>query len=117
MIRSLLFLLVTVGCTVFGNFLLKTGAVQSAGLPGLAGLLNARVVSGLAMFACGVLAYVVALRVIPLSVAQSVATLQFVCVILMSALVLGESISRGQWIGMGLIVAGLAVVAWSTRAS
>lgn len=113
--KVLLVLLAMISFTVIANLLLKTGAV--AGGPGqpLTHLLNWRVILGLASFGMAACFYIVILQWLPLNVAQSFAAAQFIAVIVASAWLLSESIGFGQWLGISLIAAGIAVVGWSQQ--
>jgi drug/metabolite transporter (DMT)-like permease len=103
-----------VSLTIGANLLLKTGAAaNAAGSWSLLAILNWRSMLGLASFGCAGLIYAILLRWLPLNVAQSFAAIQFVGVILASMIVLGEPISRTQWIGILLIASGIATVGWS----
>ncbi len=103
-----------ISCTVIANLLMKTGA--SGMEPGFAGFLSRlmawRVLLGLTFFGTSAMLYLLILSWLPLGVAQSFAAAQFIAVILASWLILAESISIGQWIGMCLISIGIAVVGW-----
>jgi drug/metabolite transporter (DMT)-like permease len=91
-----------------GNVLLKLGANPNAPRP-LFGLLGWQTAAGVVCFAFGILAYAWALRHIELHVAQIVVALQYVTVILLAALLLGEQIPTTQWFGIALIAAGLFI--------
>lgn len=105
------FLLVAmISCTVVANLLMKLGA-EEAPTRVLLGFMSWRTFAGLAAFGCAGLFYAVALRFLPLNVAQSYAAAQFVAVILASRLVLGEPIVIERWIGISLISGGIIVVA------
>jgi drug/metabolite transporter (DMT)-like permease len=91
-----------------GNVLLKIGAQASAQSP-LFGRMNWPTLAGIASFGCGLLAYAWALRQFELHTAQIVVSLQYVSVILLSYFLLGERIGATQWLGIGLIAAGLFV--------
>ena len=54
------------------------------------------------------------LRWMPLNVAQSFTSIQFVAVILASSVIL-EPITVGRWIGIALIGAGIAVVSFDLQ--
>lgn len=104
-----------IACTVAGNLLLKTGV----GRPGIAAawplsLVNTYTVVGLVAFAVAVTGYAGLLRTLPLNVAQSIFSLQFVAVVLASSFVLGEPISPTRWLGIGMIATGVLVVAWTS---
>ena len=106
---KLLAAFVTMIClTVTANLLLKSGAGASS--DNMLGLLNWRIVGGLASFALGAVFYVLILTRLPLNVAQSFAALQFVAVILASWLVLGEPIGSLRWAGIALVGAGILLV-------
>jgi drug/metabolite transporter (DMT)-like permease len=102
-----------IACTVVANLLLKAGARPVPSEPLLFGVFSWKLVAGLGVFACAALLYAWVLRWVPLNVAQSFASAQFVAVILASALVLAEPIPVWRWLGIGLIAAGILVVAVS----
>lgn len=102
---------VLIAFTVCANLLLKTGATSAERLGhGMMGLINWRVVLGLACFASGAFVYANILRWYPLNVAQAFASAQFVAVILASWLVLSEPIGGVRWIGILFITAGILLV-------
>jgi drug/metabolite transporter (DMT)-like permease len=93
-----------------GNIFLKLGA----GAPpekAIFGLLNWQSIVGIACFASGILTYAWALKHIELHVAQMILSLQYVAVIALAALLLGEQVTINQWIGVALIAAGLFICA------
>lgn len=102
-----------ISCTVAGNLLLKSGAVEALGRSAWWGLLNLKTVSGLAFFGAAVLVYLWVLRTVPLNVAQSFMAAQFISVIVASALVLSEPISAIRWLGIALIAIGIVIVGHS----
>jgi len=57
--------------------------------------------------------YLVVLSRIPLNVAQSFASAQFVAVILAAAFVLSEPVDGFQWLGITCIAVGIVIVGWS----
>lgn len=91
-----------------GNIFLKLGATSGKG-NAIFDLINWRTAIGIACFAFGILAYAWALRHIELHVAQIVVSVQYVAVIALAALLLGEHVSQSQWIGIALITLGLIV--------
>lgn len=100
--------------TVMANLLMKTGADSlSAEGSFWARLISWRLLLGLTFFGCAALIYIAILSWLPLNVAQSFASVQFVAVILASWLVLSEPIGSVQWGGIVLISAGIAIVGWS----
>jgi multidrug transporter EmrE-like cation transporter len=115
--KALAGLLLMISCSVVANILLKSGASQPGLLPGLLGFPSARTVAGVGFFGCSLLSYMWVLRSVPLNVAQGIASAQFICVILASALVLDEAIPPLRWIGLLFISTGILLVAYSTRSS
>lgn len=103
-----------VSCTVVANLFMKAGAMagQQQG-SWLESLVNIRTLSGLVSFAGAAILYVLLLRQLPLNIAQSFLSVQFIAVILAADFVLGESITGMQWIGITLIAAGIIIVGWS----
>jgi undecaprenyl phosphate-alpha-L-ara4N flippase subunit ArnE len=100
--------LVMVLLTVSANLFFKSGAMGAA--DGLLGLLNAKIVLGFLCFGLAALLYIVVLRVLPLNVAQSLAAMQFVAVIVAAHVVLGEPIGAARLVGIGLIFSGIVLV-------
>jgi drug/metabolite transporter (DMT)-like permease len=99
-----------VSCTVGGNLLMKQGASAPAAERVLFGIMGWRTFFGFCVFAVAGLIYSWVLRWMPLNVAQSFTSIQFVAVLLASSLILSEPISAVRWIGIALIGAGIAVV-------
>src|SRR5258706_13886663 len=99
--------LAMMGCTVVANLLMKQGALAAPAERVLFGIMGWRTFSGFCVFALAGLLYSWILRFMPLNVAQSFASLQFVAVILASSLVLSEPILSGRWFGIALIGEGV----------
>lgn len=91
-----------------GNIFLKLGAASGKD-NGFYDLVNWRTATGIACFAFGILAYAWALKHIELHVAQIVVSVQYVAVIALAAMLLGEHVTQSQWIGIALITLGLIV--------
>lgn len=73
-------------------------------------------VLGLLCFATNVLFYTYALKKIPISLAYPImAGAGFAIIALVAWRYLGESLSGGQWLGVGLILAGIVLVAREMR--
>jgi drug/metabolite transporter (DMT)-like permease len=97
--------------TVTANLLLKSGVTESGvSSSGFSSMLNWRVWAGLMSFAVGVVFYIMILTRLPLNVAQSFASVQFIAVILSSWLILGEPIGTMRWFGIALISLGILLV-------
>ena len=91
-----------------GNVLLKLGANPNTNRI-VFGLFGWQTAVGVLCFAFGVVAYAWALKHIDLHTAQIVVSVQYITVIALAALLLGEQISLAQWCGITLIAAGLFV--------
>jgi drug/metabolite transporter (DMT)-like permease len=109
--RVIALFIAMISCTVLANLLLKAGAHPSASEPLLFGQVSWKLIAGLSVFGCAALLYASVLRSVPLNVAQSFASAQFIAVIVASSLVLAEPIPLSRWLGIGLIAAGILVVA------
>lgn len=90
-----------------GQLLLKLGAT---GVPGISGLVNLRVASGLLCYGIGTLLWLLALARLPLSRVYPFTILTFVIVYVASVLILGERLTASLLIGVLLVCAGLVVI-------
>ena len=110
------FIMATISCTVIGNLLIKTGA----GKPGLhsfwpLNIINTYVIGGALSFGLGLLFYTMLLKKMPLNIAQSIFSVQFVIVILASSIFLNEQIQLLRWIGIFFVAIGLLIIGWSVK--
>jgi drug/metabolite transporter (DMT)-like permease len=96
-------------CTVAANLLLKLGAMVPLDQRVLFGLFDWRTLLGFVFFGGAMLIYSWLLGRMPLNLVQSLASVQFVAIILASALVLAEPIPLPRLLGIALIVAGVIV--------
>jgi multidrug transporter EmrE-like cation transporter len=101
--------IVMVSCTVVANLLLKLGAVVPPDQRMLFGLFDWRTLLAFVFFGGSLLIYSWLLGRMPLNLAQSLASVQFVAIILASALVLAEPIPLPRLVGIVLILAGVLV--------
>jgi multidrug transporter EmrE-like cation transporter len=96
---------------------LKLGASETASHPtilpwlGLSGLSSKWVWFGIVFTILSFLAWVRAVRVIPLSIAFTLSNVVHVFVPLSCWLILGEAISARRWLGISLVIIGLMVIA------
>ena len=99
------------------ELLLKLGAVETAHLSprwswtGLTGLASPYTWVAIVFVILSLITWLYVLRYIPLSIAFPISQAVHVLVPLGSWLVLGENIIGLRWVGIGLVLAGLAVVA------
>ncbi len=106
-VLSFLALALVIAGNAAGNILLKYGALAAVERPALFGFINWQTVVGIACFAFGILSYAWALKHVDLHVAQIALSLQYVAVIILASILLGEHVSPYQWAGIGLIAFGL----------
>ena len=102
-------------CNALANFLLKLGssdfaAIRTEGL--VRGVLtNYALLCGLALFACNVVFYALALSKIPLSVGYPIMTPGGLIILTtISALYLREAVGLWQMVGIGCIIMGIVLV-------
>ena len=112
-IRVILATAVMVGFSVLANLLLKYDALSGPEQIRLLGIWGWRSVAGAASFGIALAGYSLLVRSLPLNVAQSFATLQFVGVIVASRIILGEQITSLRLTGILTILAGITIVSVS----
>ena len=111
---TILLIAASVGFTVTANLTLKI-ASRGAGIGDWwpLSIINSRVVMAAAAFAMAFVFYTMLLKRLPLSLAQSVISAQFVIVILAANVLLGETVGTVRWLGIALVAAGLVVIGFS----
>jgi multidrug transporter EmrE-like cation transporter len=119
-IKSLALILLAILIAVGGQFSLKYGVGQVGRIDGAAianplqllgrVAFNKYVILGLMLYGMGAAVWIVVLSRVPLSFAYPMLGLSYVAVVLVSALVLHESVSLTRWAGVALIVVGVALV-------
>ncbi|MDR3440113.1 EamA family transporter [Telmatospirillum sp.] len=67
-------------------------------------------VIGIALFVIEALVYTVALQFLDVSTAYPIGSLSFVAVTVLSRWMLGETVTRTRWVGVGLIIVGAGLV-------
>jgi len=107
---NFLFILGSIVFTILGQLLLKKGAIElSVGSNTLSYFLNISILFGLFSGGLGAIFWIKALRFYDLSYAYPFTSLTFVCVIVLSGLVFGESIKWNQWVGLMVVMAGIYI--------
>ncbi|HEY1261663.1 MAG TPA: EamA family transporter [Stellaceae bacterium] len=104
-----------IGLTVGANLMLKLGAMAPPAERIVLGLFGWQSVLGLVLFGFGGLIYAFVLRALPLYVAQVLASLQYVAVILAAGLLLREAISPVSWLGIACVAIGILLVGTAAR--
>jgi len=107
----------SVVCVLVSELLLKRGATETAHLSeswswtGITGLASSLVWLGILFVIVSFLSWLYVLKYIPLSIAFPLSRVVDVLVPLSCWLILGEHISARRWLGIALVVIGLAIVA------
>lgn len=104
-------LALVVVANAIGNVLLKLGSTTGRSGYLVLGAVPIPTLAGIGCFALAIVLYAWALRVVELHFAQIVVSLQYVAVIALSVVLLGEQISPQRWIGIALILVGLLICA------
>lgn len=115
------FVAMTVLLTVFGQLVLKWQVSATGPLPEtfsgkiwylVLALLNPWVLAGLGAAFAASLFWMLALKKLPLSTAYPFTASSFLLILLSATLFFGEPITTGKLAGTGLIVCGIAVMAF-----
>jgi len=93
----------------FGQLLFKLGS-SSVSLSVWSWVTNPRILGGMALYGLSAILFIVALKHGNLSVLYPVIATSYVWVALISARFLGEPLSVLQWVGIVLILGGVALV-------
>lgn len=116
--RQLAAVLLCVALGAIGGVLLKAGAAYVAYDSGALtafrqAITEPLLLGGVLLYAVPLVAYIVLLKTVPLSVLQPVLALTYVVTPLLAMLVTDETVPAQRWVGIGVIVLGVAVVAQS----
>jgi len=111
----LVLVLLSIAMGVTGQFLLKVGASTPVHSFGdlVANLLRPSTVAALALYGGATCLWITALSRAPLSYVYPLLGLNFVIVVIVSAILLHEQVSMYRWLGVGLVAIGFIVVATS----
>lgn len=109
---------ISIVCDVFGQIAFKLGAnrlpaPETVGLPTFCLRMAGEpwLIGGIAIYVIEFIVWIRVLALVPLGIAFPIASLNILGIALASRAFLGEAISRKQWLGAGLITAGVAIVA------
>ena len=115
-----LLLLASIICDVAGQIFFKIGVDQLPDLTNQQSVTAAKITvsnpwigAGLAAYIVELVVWLVIMSAAPLSVAFPIASANFLLIAIASWWLLGEHVTRHQWIGAGLISFGVAIVAQS----
>lgn len=93
---------------VFGQLLLKSGAIKS--IDGILYFLEPRIVGGLFLYFLSALLYIFALKKIPVSVAFPTVSISYVAVSYLAHLIWDEPFGMNQLVGLSLIISGIIIL-------
>lgn len=115
---ALAILILAISLGAAGQVLLKSGVTQLGDRPAVSIVLrsiftNIRVFGGFSCYAVSSLFYLFALSRLPLSYAYPLIALSYVIVTVLAWRLLGERVPLGRIAGLGIILAGVVVVALS----
>ena len=112
----------TIGFTVAGQLLIKAGMSQVGQFPdrmaelysfGIRALTNFKVISGLALAVLAALTWMGVVSLSDISFAYPFMTLAIALVLVLSRLLLGESVPVTRWLGVAIVCLGLIIAARS----
>jgi undecaprenyl phosphate-alpha-L-ara4N flippase subunit ArnE len=93
---------------VLGQLLLKTGAERADGI--VSQFLNPFTVAGLGAYGVGAIAYIIAIKKIPISIAFPSVALSYVLVAIAAHVLWQEALGWQQVAGIALIASGILVL-------
>ncbi len=109
MMPSYLSLLLSIVFGIGGQLLLKAGASRASGNI-IAQLFAPLSICGLALYFFSAMAYMYALRKLPVSVAFPTVAISYPIVALLAYWTAGEQLGLNRILGIGLVVAGVALI-------
>jgi multidrug transporter EmrE-like cation transporter len=110
MTPSYLALMFSILAGVGGQLFLKASADRSTGSSIIAQLFMPLSIMGLALYFVAALAYMYALRKIPVSIAFPTGALSYPLVAVLAFWIAGEPLAMNKLIGIGLVIAGVALI-------
>lgn len=109
-LKGALFLLITALFTVSGQVMMKLGMPDSGSINARNVLTSPMLVVGAFCYAASFLSWLQVLNLLPLSIAMPSMSINFVIIVFVSYLVLGEPITMFKIMGVVLIVGGVVFV-------
>jgi len=111
MMSSILLVAGIIGFNVVAQLLLKFGAERPGfGMTLPLSLINSHVIAGALCFVVALGLYVSMLQRLPLILAQSILSMQFVAIVFAASVILGERIAAIHWAGVAAIAVGLLLL-------
>jgi drug/metabolite transporter (DMT)-like permease len=109
----ILVIVTTAGLSI-GQLLFKRGAlaVNANADQGLIAWINLPLISGVALYAVCTIAWIGALRLLPLRLAYPIAALSYVIVPLLAHVFLDEPLTARTMLGGAVIIAGVIIATW-----
>lgn len=124
LVSSTLLIIISLGSSLAGQLALKMGATQGGSADMAASgfvttlSMAARqplVWLGLGLYGLGALSWIVVLSRLDLSLVYPLGAINYALIVVLSRLVLGETIPPWRWLAVGLICAGIILLARSAR--
>jgi len=106
---AILYLVLVIVLTGASQVLLKVGAKNNCGNKISASYLNLYTITAYGFYVAVTFITVYALKEIPLNLFYATTSLKFILVLILSKIILGETISRNKAIASGLIAFGVAI--------
>jgi drug/metabolite transporter (DMT)-like permease len=97
----------------FGAVFLKSGAIRLTGIRSL--ILNRRLALGVSLFLVSTVFYLLGIRNGELSVLYPMVSLGYVWTLFWSRIFFGEPLTRNKFMGLGLILFGIALLGLGNR--
>ncbi len=104
--------LMVLGCSILGavgQIFLKLGSAEITASP-LSWLLNTQLIIGISLYAISTVIFVLALRMVAVSVLYPVIAASYIWVAILASLFLGETFTPLRWAGIGLIISGIVLI-------
>jgi multidrug transporter EmrE-like cation transporter len=108
-VSSILLVLLASFVGSFGAVLLKSGAMRASGDP-LSMILNPRVITGCITYVLSSIFFILAIRQGELSFLYPMVALGYVWTMIWSKMIFGEPFTRNKFLGIGLILVGVALL-------
>ena len=112
-IWSLVLVIIGTLVSAFAPIKLKKAASRKVSLASF--FKNTDLLVAIALYAAGIFIYIIALNGGDLSVLYPIASLSYVWAVFLSARFLGEKITKGKLIGVGIIIIGVFFIGLGSR--
>lgn len=104
--------LLVAGQTVWKIGLTKLGGLHAGNL--LSVLLSPYIIAGIAMYGVATVLWLAVLSRLPLSIAYPLQSVAYALGIVIAAFVFREVVPLHRWIGVAVVLAGIAMISWKS---